>query len=87
MLITEQNELSKGRLKKYAASSSNGRHTLVITVEYVDAGDMGWDVRALDEILAKDRARDADLKASSRRPKALPRQLALPAPHHSRGER
>lgn len=80
MFITEQNEYNRGRLKKYAASSSNGRHTLVITVEYTDAGDMGWDVRALDDILAKDRQRDAELKAAARRPKARPKQLALPAP-------
>lgn len=84
MIISEQGEYSRGRLKRYAASSSNGRHQLVITVEYQDATDMGWDVRSLDAILKADRERDAEIKAAARKPKpkSLPRpkQLALPAP-------
>ncbi|MFB2531012.1 hypothetical protein ACEYYA_02480 [Paracoccus sp. p3-h83] len=88
MIISAQGEYGRGRLKKYAATSSSRRHTLVITVEYADATDLGWDINSLDAILKADRERDASIKAaaSEPKPKALPKptQLALPAPGGAR---
>lgn len=84
MIIGPKDKYGPGRLKKYAASSANGRHTLVITIEYPDAGDMGYDVSGLDKILQEDRAQVAELKAATKQAKqkriSKPARLALPAP-------
>lgn len=87
VIIGPRSELGGGQLRKYSASSSNGRHTLSITLEYAAADFMGWDVRRLDEILQADKAAAVAEKtgqsASSRRSSKLltkTAQLALPAP-------
>lgn len=87
VIIGPRSELGGGQLRKYSASSSNGRHTLTITLEYDAADFMDWDVRKLDEILQADKtaavAEKADRRASSRKSsKQLTKtvQLALPAP-------
>lgn len=87
MIIMEKANHGRGQLKKYNASSSNGRHTLTVTMEYDSAYDMGWDVEDLDRILAADKAaaaaEKANQKPSTRKAaKQLTKvtQLALPAP-------
>lgn len=77
MIIGPQGEYGRGRLMKYTASSSNGRHQLVVTVEYSDPTEMGFDVSGLDDTLRHDRALDAERKAAAKRPR---KPLALPAP-------
>lgn len=70
------------RLKSYKALSTNGKTTLTIVCETSDHYELGYALRALDDVAKGQKAAELAQAAAAKgkgKPKAKP-MLALPAP-------